>query len=234
VWFAAAALAAGTGTVSTAATAALAVRPAATAAVVSAAAVGLLLLVPMVALRLGRLPVPQLPTDLTTFRRDEGPTLGPAVRQATLRAGHALTALLGVTAMTLAAAAGVLVLNSGSRWAWYLAALAGLALLLRARAYAGIGQRAVLLAGGAVAVVVAGVRLGATGGPAGHLALALAAAVAGAGLVGAAYAVRVRAGQPSPYWSRLLDVLEFLAVTSLVPLAATVLGAYAAVRAWGG
>jgi type VII secretion integral membrane protein EccD len=184
-----------------------------------------------VALRLGRLPLPRVPTDVAAFRRDEKPTLGREVSQGTQVAEDALTALLAALAATVTGAAMVL-LDTGGRWAWSLAGVGGLALLMRARAYAGVGQRAALLLGGAAALVGTGVRVAGTGGA--QVWFGLIAATALTGVVCASYAVRAPDLSPSPYWSRLLDVVEFVTLVSLVPIAAAVLDIYATIRSWAG
>jgi hypothetical protein len=53
--------------------------------------------------------------------------------------------------------------------------------------------------------------------------------VAGA-VISVIYANRVRRGRRSPSWSRWLDVIEFIALLALIPLAGLVLNLYAAIR----
>jgi type VII secretion integral membrane protein EccD len=230
-WFVPAAVAAGTGALAAAATAALDVRPAAAAGVLLVCVIALSPVLPSVALRLGRLPMPRVPTDVAAFRRDERPTPGPEVGRGTRIAGDALSGLLAAVAGTVLGAVAVLLRTDG-RWAWGLAGDAGVVLLLRARAYLGVGQRAALLVGGVVALAGAGVRAAGSAGVAGWL--TLLGALALAGVVCATYAVRAPEGSPSPYWSRLLDVVEIVAMVGLLPVAAAVLEVYAAVRSWGG
>jgi type VII secretion integral membrane protein EccD len=230
-WFVPAAVAAAIGGLAAAAAVDLAVRPPAIAALVIVTVIALSPVLPSVALRLGRLPLPRVPSDVAAFRRDEKPTLGPEVGRDTRVAEDALTALLGALAVTVAGAT-VVVLLGGATWGCGLAGAAGLVLLLRARAYVGTGQRAVLLLGGAAALVGAGVRLAGTGDS--RVWLGLIGASALIGVVCAISAVRAPGRSPSPYWSRLLDVAEFLALISLVPTAAAVMGVYSAIRAWVG
>lgn len=230
-WFVPAAVGAAIGGLAAAATVDLAVRPAAIAALVIVTVIALSPVLPSVALRLGRLPLPRVPSDVAAFRRDEKPTLGPEVGRDTRVAEDALTALLAALAVTVAGAT-VVVLDTGATWACGLAGAAGVVLLLRARAYLGTGQRAVLLLGGAAALVGAGVRLAGTGDA--RVWLGLIGACALVGVVCAISAVRAPGRSPSPYWSRLLDVAEFLALISLVPTAAAVMGVYSAIRAWVG
>jgi type VII secretion integral membrane protein EccD len=233
-WFVPAAVAAAIGGVAAAVTVDLAVRPAVVAALVTVTVIALSPVLPSVALRLGRLPLPRVPSDVAAFRRDEKPTLGPEVGRGTRAAEDALTALLAALAVTVAGAT-VVVLRSGATGATAacgLAGAAGLVLLLRARAYLGTGQRAALLLGGAAALVGTGVRLASIGDA--RVWLGLIGTSALIGVVCAISAVRAPGRSPSPYWSRLLDVAEFLALISLVPTAAAVMGVYSAIRAWAG
>ncbi|GAB3147927.1 type VII secretion integral membrane protein EccD [Micromonospora sonneratiae] len=229
--FAAAAVAAAVGGLGAFAILLTGAGPASVAAIVCCAAVMASPVLPMLALRLGRLPLPSVPTDVEAFRRDETPTLGPEMVGDTDAAERILTSLLCALAAIVACCAGVLLIT-GDRWSWALAGLAGTVLVLRARAYVGIGQRAVLLLAGATSILGAGVRVGLAGDSGTRL--LLAGLLAFVGVVCATYAVRAPAGSPSPYWGRLLDVVEFLALVSLVPVAGAVLDVYGAVRAWGG
>ncbi|BCJ33630.1 type VII secretion integral membrane protein EccD [Actinocatenispora thailandica] len=197
------------------------------AAVAAAVAVVCCPALPMLALRLGRLPLPRIPSDVAAFRAEESPVAGRDVVDETAAAQSALTGLLAALAAVVAGAAGVLVLG-GSRWGWAVAGVAGLALLLRSRSYAGTGQRIALLVGGAVALIAVGARLAVEGGDSLRLVLLLVAllVVVGSTLV----ALRAGARDPSPYWSRLFDVLEFLSLVGVLPLAAAVLEIYQRVR----
>lgn len=150
--FAAAAVAAAVGSLGALAGLLTTASPASVAAVTCCAAVMASPTLPMLALRLGRLPLPGVPTDAEAFRRDERPTLGPEVVGDTETAGRVLTGLLCGLAVIVACCAGVLLLTGG-HWAWALAGLAGAVLLLRARAYVGLGQRAALLLAGAGSVL---------------------------------------------------------------------------------
>lgn len=229
--FAAAAVAAAVASLGALADLLTASSPASVAAVTCCVAVVASPALPMLALRLGRLPLPGVPTDMEAFRGDERPTLGPEVVADTEAAERILTGLLCGLAVIVAGCAGIL-LWSGGRWAWALAGLAGVALLLRARAYVGVGQRAALLLAGAASVLGLTARASLAGGPGTRLLLAGLLLVTG--VVCGTYAFRAAAKTPSPYWGRLLDVVEFLALLSLVPVAGAVLDIYGAARAWGG
>ncbi|HEY8473784.1 MAG TPA: type VII secretion integral membrane protein EccD [Natronosporangium sp.] len=229
-WFIGAALAAGVGLVGAAVAVATAAPANSVAAVIAAGTLALSPLLPVTALRMGRLPLPRVPVDVAEFRRDERPTLGPEVASRVRSASDGLAGLLAAVAIVVVASAVVLAW-SGDGWAWTLAALAGLAMLLRARAYPRTGQRAALVVGGIATLLVVATGL-AGSGPRGAWPLLILGLLV-TGLVGLSYAARARANQPSPYWTRFLDVTEVLAVVSLIPLAAGVLDLYQTARAVG-
>jgi ESX secretion system protein EccD len=225
-WFAAVVVAAAAGCVAALSTVITGARGSSVAAAVTAGALVLGPILPMTAIRLGRLPLPRVPTDTAAFRRDETQTYGPEVTGNTEIAEKVLTGLLSAVAV-IAFGATIVLLAADTAWSTGLAGLAGAAMLLRARAYTGAGQRGALLVGGA-AILVAGGGAVAAGGS------GLIVAVLLLGVICLVYAVRAPANQPSPYWTRLLDVVEFLALVSLVPLAAAVMGIFQAARSLGG
>ncbi|MBO0870125.1 MAG: type VII secretion integral membrane protein EccD, partial [Micromonosporaceae bacterium] len=231
-WFAGVVVAAGAGAVAATVTAVFRVRPVSAAAVVTVVAVALGALLPVFALRLARLPLPRIPTDLAAFRQDEKPTPAQHVRQATLVAEQGLTALLVALSVTVAGSVVVLLSGTPTRWTECLAGAAGTAVLLRSQAYAGLGQRLALLAGGAVALVLTAVRVCQGGGARTWMVVLVLLVLVGT--ASAAQAVRAARHAPSPYWSRTLDIFEILALLALAPTAAQVLGVFAALRSLGG
>lgn len=230
-WFAGVAVAAATGFVTALFTAATDTPSTSVAAVVAASALASSPLLPVSALRLGRLPLPRVPVDVAAFRRDESPTLGPEVADRTRTASDVLAGLLAAIA-TVVVGATVALAWSGNGWAWALASLSGFAMLLRSRAYVTASQRGALVVGAIVVLAVATPGLAASGSP--TVRTALVAGVLLLGVVGLAYGARAIANQPSPYWTRLLDVLEVLTLVSLLPLAAGVLGLYQMARGLAG
>jgi type VII secretion integral membrane protein EccD len=230
-WFVGVAAAAAIGFTAALVTAVTGAPATSAAAVVAASVLAITPLLPVTALRLSRLPLPHVPVDVAELRRGESPTVVPDVADRTRAASEVLGALLAAVAAAVAGATVVLAW-SASGWAWSLGGAAGLALLLRARAYQKATQRGTLLAGGIAALVIAVPGLVASGPP--GMRPALIAGVAVIGVVALAYGVRARANQPSPYWTRLLDVLEVVTVVSLVPLATGVLGLYETARTLGG
>ena len=180
--------------------------------------------VPLLAIRLGKLPMPAL--GLAGDRPETGLVYAAVARTDELLTGM----LLGVG---LAAGGTALVLVdrrdvSGE----VLVAVAATAFLLRARLFVTVRHRLPLLGAGLAgfALLAAGLlRTGSaqTGTVAG---IALAAVALGVALAGARYATR----PPSPYLGRAADVLDALCVVSVVPLACAVLGLYGLARGLAG
>ncbi|MEE6261330.1 type VII secretion integral membrane protein EccD [Plantactinospora sonchi] len=182
---------------------------------------------PMVALRLARLPLPNVPEDMDSFRADERPALGSEVLDATSAAAGLLTALVGGLGVAVAGCA-VVLLGAGPGWSALLVGLVGVAWLLRSRAYAGAAQRVCMVVVGLVVLAGLGWRL-----PSlldGAWLFAGAAVVASAGALCLVYADRVVRRLNSPFHARWLDVLEYVVLVSLLPVAGAATGVYDAVR----
>lgn len=187
---------------------ALALRPAA------AAAIGLAVLtvgvagVPLVAIRIGGLPL------RAAAPADPGPdpelVFAAVARTDELLAGMLLGCALG------AGLASLVLARSADASGLALLAVAGVGLLLRSRVFVTVRQRLPLLGAG-----LAGLVLLALFGPGLLSALLTAAAVA----------VALAGQRPlSPYLRRAADVLDALCVIAVIPLAAAVLGLYGLLR----
>ncbi|MFB9928978.1 type VII secretion integral membrane protein EccD, partial [Amycolatopsis halotolerans] len=195
------------------------------AAVAAVLATALAAVAPMLALRLGRMPLPRVPDDMESFRANEQPSLGVEMAGRTTYAQALLTSLL--VALGLVVIGSSIVLTAGGPWEAGLAALVGTAWIQRSRSYAGRTQRLVLVGFGLIALLTAGFWLIAANQRIALLAVGLALVVAA--VVSLFYATRVARGVRSPYWSRLLDISEFLVLLSLVPFVALIAGVYEAV-----
>ncbi|MDI5979808.1 type VII secretion integral membrane protein EccD, partial [Amycolatopsis magusensis] len=86
----------------------------------------------------------------------------------------------------------------------------------------------VLIGYGLAALTCAGIWLGTEAGR--SLVFAVALTVVLAAVVCLVYAARVAKGHRSPYWSRLMDIAEFIVLLSLVPIVGVIIGVYEAVR----
>jgi ESX secretion system protein EccD len=226
-WFGCLAAAAGLGAVTAAVVSLTAATPADGAAVVAVVSTALTAAAPMISMRLARLPLPQVPSDIAAFQTAEQPTLGPDVLDQSATARRLLTGLLAALGLEVTGAVVILLRGDRPQQA-ALAGLLGLVWLLRSRSYASTPQRVVLLATGLLSLgwlggwLVAGQhRVEVAGG---------AAALAVAGLACLAYARRASQSRRSPYWARLLNVTEFLGVIALLPVAGLVLEVYQHIR----
>jgi type VII secretion integral membrane protein EccD len=224
-WFGGLAVAAGAGAITSAIVLLAGVGVAGPAAVLTAAVTALAALAPMLALRLGKLPLPRVPADIDSFRAEEEPTLGPDILDQTATAERILTGLLA--ALALAGVGGVFaLLGDDSPWPAALSGVLGGVWLLRSRSYAGTAQRLVLLLAGLAMLA----RLGAWLITWQHGTLIAVGVLVIAAVLCLAHATRVRRSRRSPYWSRMLDIAEFLGLIAIVPLVGAVLNVYEVVR----
>jgi type VII secretion integral membrane protein EccD len=210
---------------------------------VLACAVGAL---PLLAIRLGRLPLPPVtppPGDDGTARhpdpaggvaRHPDPAGGAARRTdpagvdaAAGRTEEILTGLL-IGLAVLAVAASVVLAATGGTAGRLLVGVAAAGLLMRARLFAAVHHRVPLIVAGLGGAVAVGAALLATGGQPVLLTFAAGGTLAALATVaaGVAYAHR----PPSPYLGRAADVLDTALVVCVVPVACAVLDLYAAVR----
>jgi type VII secretion integral membrane protein EccD len=198
-----------------------------TSALIAAIGLAISPVLPMLAFRLSRLPLPTIPSDATDLRRDEG-TVDAAqiLRQATL-ADQFLGGLLGGVA--LATGGSSVLLAAGSVSARILAAVLGVICLLRGRLFAGRAQRVWLLAAGAVALASVLVFRAAALDPNARI-LAISGPAVILAIILFAMAVVLPGHRYAPPWSRTADIIESLLVLSVIPLALAVMGVYGAVR----
>ncbi|QMU72273.1 type VII secretion integral membrane protein EccD [Streptacidiphilus sp. P02-A3a] len=218
------------------------------AAVASVAAVALLGFLPQFSARFARLPVafhaPQQPTGRGEPDAEATEGADYARIAARARRGHELLGgLVGGCAAVVVGGAAVLSFTD-SRWPELLALALGLAATLRARLFRHTPQVLCLLVAGilALGLLIVGFslnlprflyrNLGDTSAVDVHT-VALAAAVAlGAGAL-VAVALVVPARGVSPFWARILDLVDGLVLAALIPLALAVLDVYARVRGLG-
>jgi len=186
---------------------------------------------PLLSIRLGKLPLPALPTTAEELLADAPVVPRPRVQARVRRTDELLTGMLGGGALLTAAGALVLATEDGVA-AWVLTGLVAAASLLRARLFPAVRHRAPLLAAGVaglvalvVAVVVAEPTLRL---PVGVPVLVVLGALALA--AGMAYQGR----PPSPYLGRAADVLDVLVVVAVLPVACVVIGLYTHVRGIAG
>ncbi|MEV6487416.1 type VII secretion integral membrane protein EccD [Actinoplanes sp. NPDC051633] len=196
-------------------------------------------MLPLMAIRLGKMPTP--PVTLPTGSGAEGFTAAPSggttdlarerpdratVFAAVTRTEELLTGMLLGHAV-LAAGAFLVLATSGSLSSRILMAVTSAALLLRSRLFVTLRQRVPLVFGGLFGVAALGADLLAGAGMAMRLGVSAAAVLLALATVaaGATYSRK----PPSPYLGRAADMLDTLVVVSVIPVACAVVGLYAAV-----
>ncbi|MFI6131129.1 type VII secretion integral membrane protein EccD [Micromonospora sp. NPDC051141] len=200
---------------------ALLLDPAGTAAVLLAVLVFALGGLPLLAIRVGKLPLPPLTLPAPAGTRDL-PDRG-RVHAAVARAEEALTGMLLGHAV-LAVGAVVVLVAAGDAAGRLLVAVAAGVLLLRSRLFVAVRHRVPAVAAGLAGYALLGVVLAERAGPGGRLALTvggLALALV-AITAGATYARR----PVSPYLGRLADLTDTALVVAVVPVACAVLDLY--------
>lgn len=201
----------------------------------AAVAVGFALLLvptlPLIAMRMGRVPLPTLPRSTDELMAETPMPARRTVYTAVTRSDDVLTgALLGVS-ITVAVGS-TLLLRLGDVTAAALVVVVALAVLLRARLLPTIRQRVPLLVAGLTALTAVAFAP-AAGLATMRLAVVTPVLVLIAGFVlaaGLAYSRR----PPSPYLGRISDLLDVGLVLAVVPLVCGVLGLYGYVRGLGG
>jgi type VII secretion integral membrane protein EccD len=193
---------------------------------------------PLLAVRLGKLPTPPvtLPTGSVAEQgfagapaRDEGLDAArerpdrARVFAAVGRTEELLTGLLIGHAL-LAVGTFVVLASSGDLAARILTALAVTALLLRSRLFVTLRHRLPLISAGLSGVLALGADLLRGAGEAMLLGVGLAGLLAALAVVAAGATWTHRA--PSPYLGRTADLLDTLAVVAVIPVACSVLGLY--------
>ncbi len=214
------------------------------AGLVVAPALALTPLIPAVAFRLARLPLPPVPASAEDLR-DDPPAAAGSYRDGDTQpidlavrardADQVVTGMVCGLGLLGGGAAVVLGLSHGGLAPMLTAALA-CALLLRARMFRGRAQRLWLMIPGFGALIwLAVTRAGPSPtGPALSAAVpVLLALVAGAAIV-AGTGIWLPGHRPSPFWTRAADITDTVAIISLVPLALGVAGVFGRLHGLGG
>ncbi|HEX6471950.1 MAG TPA: type VII secretion integral membrane protein EccD [Streptosporangiaceae bacterium] len=223
------ALAALTGTIGAGVVVALpGTPPAGAAAACVAVVVALTALIPSLAFKLARLPLPAVPSSAEELRGDTSLVNGKAVLERTAVADKFATGLVAGAALVAIGTEAFLSAEGG--WLAVSMGLAiSLALILRARVFRGRLQRVWMFLAG-----LAGVGVLALGAIEPHEPVTTLAGVVlplvGATIMTVGLGLWLPGNRPSPFWGRAGDILDIIVVVSLIPLALGVLDLYTWIR----
>uniref|UniRef100_UPI001294C83A type VII secretion integral membrane protein EccD n=1 Tax=Cumulibacter manganitolerans TaxID=1884992 RepID=UPI001294C83A len=187
---------------------------------------------PILAIRLGKLPVPSLPTTTDELLADQPQIPLERVHGTVRRSDEILTGLLmGSSAVTLVGS--VLLVRSGRPSALLFVAVVSVTVLLRARLFPTARHRIPLLIAGVgpLLLLASGIAASLTPNQRAMILLPLLVLLA---LLVMAVGRYFSDHQPTPYVARIADVLDVLGTLAIVPLMCLVVGLFGYVRGlWG-
>lgn len=202
------------------------------AAIVVSGVTLLLPAMPLLAVRLGKVPMPALPRTVEDLLRDEPQPRREAVYQATARADEVLTGMIfGSIVVTVGCL--IVLTAAGSVSALVLTGVVSLGYLLRARLVPTVRHRVPMLVGGLIGLALLPLVGAADAETVVRVLAVLPVAMVAAGIsvsAGLAYSRRA----PSPRLARFGDFLDILLQLAVVPVACGVLGLYTFMRALNG
>ncbi len=188
-------------------------------------------MIPLLSIRLAKLPMPTLPTTVDDLLADPPVVPLSRVHSTVRRTDELMTGMLLGGSFVVAASEIVLVLD-GSVGAYVLVSVVALATLLRGRLFPAVRHRAPLLVAGLVGLLAIAAGYMAIA-PDMRLSITLPVIVVLAGFVLAAGFV-YQNRPPSPYMGRIADIFDVLLVIAVVPTACSVLGLYGYLRGLSG
>ena len=201
-------------------------------AVAAAVALALTPLIPALAFRMARVTLPPVPRDADELRRDTLTVDGGETLERTTAADRVVTGAVSGIGLIGALAAVTLALDHG--WlARLMCGVLGCALLLRSRIVRGRAQRLWLqIPGyGALALLAVGAALTV---PQARIVTVVLPPVLVAAVILTGVGTWLPGHRPSPFWGRAAEVIDVMAVISLVPLALGVAGLYSYIRGLSG
>ncbi|MBT8227785.1 MAG: type VII secretion integral membrane protein EccD [Dactylosporangium sp.] len=202
------------------------------AAVVASVSALLMPALPLISVRMVRLPLPSVPRTSDDLVKEEPPAEHEVVYRATARADEILTgAIFGSTAVTIICL--VILALGGSVAALLLVGIVALGSLLRARLLMTVRHRVPLLAAGLTGLTVLPLLAAAAAPAAIRVALVLVVLVLVAAITisaGLTYSRR----PPSPRMGKYGDILDVMLQLAVIPVACSVLGLYGFMRAING
>ncbi|GAA4940450.1 type VII secretion integral membrane protein EccD [Nonomuraea thailandensis] len=205
--------------------------PGGVAAVAAAVVMAFGPLVPVLSFRLARVPLPTMPTNAEELRGDNQNLDSASVLQRTGAAQRYATGLI-VAICLVGLGAHALLLAEGTWIAAIMSVVLALAQLMRARVFQGVGQRMWLMLVGFGGLAAVGVEIGVVVG--GLAAVGVLLGLLWTAMIVVGMGVWLPDGRLSPFWGRAADIVEWLLIVALVPLALGVLDVYAWVRGLGG
>lgn len=196
------------------------------AGVVCASLLVVLIFAPRAAIRLARLPGPQLPWTAEDLQQDVEPT---SAAEVTERTGYADACLTAATlASSLALACSFPFLLTGGMFPEILAVLVAVAAVLHARIFRGAWQRVPLAAAGSIGLALIGLSLYRHFGQEGRgVSLAV---IAGAFCVLVFAMLRPPTRRLRPIWGHLANWLETLSMIAVIPVLLQLFGVYGTAR----
>ncbi|GGV26685.1 type VII secretion integral membrane protein EccD [Actinomadura cremea] len=217
------------GLIATTVTEGFGLPPEGTAAFTASLCVALTALIPSLAFRLARLPLPPVPENAEELRSAQTFD-GPTLLHRTQEADRFATGLVAAVALTGLGAH--LTLLTADGWPPFAMALClSLVLLLRARVFLGRSQRLWMIGSGLTGLAV--LALGQTGSPATTL-ITVLLPIALAAMTMTVMALRLPVHKPSPFWGRAGDIVDIMLIVSLLPLAMGLLNLYTWLRGLAG
>jgi type VII secretion integral membrane protein EccD len=197
----------------------------AVAASVLGVTVAIMPLLPGLAFRIARVPLPPIPTGASDLRAQPARSSGRDAMARAILGDQYLTALVGASAAVAAACEIPLAIHGG--WSLVLAVVASTVLLLRGRLFVRRAQRMCCLTVGAAGLTAA---IAAVGYHQAGIRLMLLLPLAAAAVTAVAVRGDRTAFRTSPALGRAADILDGLLTLSLLPLCAAAIGLFGLVR----
>jgi type VII secretion integral membrane protein EccD len=205
--------------------------PVGAAAFTAALCLVLTALIPSLAFRLARLPLPPVPENAEELRSAQTFD-GAMLLRRTREADRFATGL--VAGVGLVCVAAQLYLATAKGWLPLTMSLCvSLVILLRARVFRGRPQRLWMLCSGLAGLLFLSLRSAASASPATTL-LAILVPLLLATTVMIVMALRLPVQKPSPFWGRAGDIVDLMLIIGLFPLAMGLLNFYSWLRGLAG
>ncbi len=188
-------------------------------------------LIPTLSFRIARLPLPGLPTNAEELRNENQLLDAPEIKDRTVQARNYVTGMIAGLALVAGGAHFFLALN-GHWLARVTAVILALTIIMRARVFAGVGQRLWLVSSGVAGLATLAISMGS--GQGSVMGAVLVIGLLWAALIAMGMGVWLPSGKPSPFWGRAGDIVELILIAAMFPLALGVLEVYTWVRGLSG